>query len=105
MNDTHTWLFTLWMIRISAVMITSQVYVSIQLYRYEKSVLWGCMGFILFFGLNMYVYQIVKLEQRAGYGFERLTPHERKAWRRVYCLILLQYLLLFVFFGWLSSPG
>lgn len=40
MNDTHTWLFTLWMITISAVMITSQVYVSIQLYRYEKSVLW-----------------------------------------------------------------
>ncbi|MCM3337590.1 hypothetical protein M3650_02745 [Paenibacillus sp. MER TA 81-3] len=105
MNDTYTWLFTVWMITIGVVMLFTQVYVSRLLYRYEKSVLWGCIGFILLFGLNMYVYQIIKLEKRAGYAFERLDPQARKVWRRVYVLILIQYLLFFVFFGWLSSPG
>ncbi|CAG9613262.1 hypothetical protein BACCIP111899_02476 [Bacillus rhizoplanae] len=37
-------------------MLSSQIYISILLYRYEKSVWWGCIRFFLSFGLNVHVY-------------------------------------------------
>lgn len=104
MNEGLDWTFLLWAIAAGVVMAVSQIYVSILLYRYEKSIGWACIGFLLILGLNVYVYQMIRLEKRAGYSFERLALQERQVWRRVYLLVLAQYLLLFVFFGWLSTP-
>jgi hypothetical protein len=100
MIDGITWL----LIIMGVVMLASQIYISILLYQYEQSVWWVCIGCILFFGLNVYVYQIIKLEKRTGNFFDQLNPEERKIWRRVYSLVLAQYMLLFVFFGWITSP-
>lgn len=71
------------------------------LYKTEQSILWACIGFFFCFGLNVYMYQITKLEKCAGYSFEKLQRKERKRWRRVYVLVLAQYMLLF---SWFTSP-
>lgn len=94
----------IWLILIGVAIISCQIYVSIVLYRYEKSIWWGCIGFILLFGLNVYAYQILKLEKRAGYSYNGLTQIEQSLWRKVYFIILVQYLLLFAVFGWIVSP-
>lgn len=86
------------------VMLASQIYISILFYQKEQSILWGCIGFFLGFGLNVYIYQITKLEREAGYSFEKLHRKDRKLWRSVYTLVLSQYMLLFVLFGWFTSP-
>jgi hypothetical protein len=82
-----------------------QLSVSLRLYRFEKSVIWGCAGIVLLFGLNVYLYQIMRLEQRAGAAFESLTPEERTFWRTVYGLVCAQYLILFALFGLVFSPS
>ncbi len=85
--------------------IFPQLYVSYQLYKYEKSILWGLSGLILWFGLNIYMYQIVKLERKSGMKFERLTAQQRKTWRSLYLCVMMQYLVLFTIFGWITSPS
>lgn len=100
MIGEHIWLFII----MGAVIIISQIYISILLYQYENSILWVCIGCILFFGLNVYVYQMIKLEKRTQYDFAQLNQQERKIWRRVYSLVLAQYMLLFIVFGWVTSP-
>lgn len=85
--------------------IIPQLYVSYQLYKYEKSILWGVTGLFLWFGLNIYVYQIVKLEKHGGLSFEKLNEQQRETWRVLYLCVMLQYLVLFTIFGWLTSPS
>lgn len=89
---------------VGLVMLVSQIYISVLLYKTEQSTLWACIGFFFCFGLNVYMYQITKLEKCAGYSFEKLQRKERKRWRRVYVLVLAQYMLLFILFGWFTSP-
>jgi hypothetical protein len=83
----------------------AQFYISIKFYEKEKSILWGAIGLLLPFGLNIYAYQIIKLEKNAGPMFERLSKQERQQWRRLYMLVLMQYLLLFSIIGYLLSPS
>ncbi|QEL82844.1 hypothetical protein DN407_30960 (plasmid) [Bacillus sp. JAS24-2] len=78
---------------IGLVMLASQIYISVHLYKTEQSILWACIGFFLCFGLNVYIYQITKLEKYAGYSFEKLQQKERKKWQKVYVLILIQYII------------
>ncbi|GGE57041.1 hypothetical protein [Priestia taiwanensis] len=83
----------------------SQIHICNVFYNIEKSTLWGTLGLLLPFGLNLYVYQLVKLEKAAGSSFEHVTAQERITWRRLYMLVLIQYLLMFVIIGVLLSPG
>jgi hypothetical protein len=87
------------------VIFFAQFYISMKFYQKEKSILWGSIGLLLPFGLNVYVYQIIKLEKAAGPLFEQLSKQERLQWRRLYMLVLLQYLLLFGIIGYLLSPS
>ncbi|WP_088363789.1 hypothetical protein [Bacillus cereus] len=86
------------------IFIALQVYIGILFSCYEKSKVWRFFAYLIFFGLTIYCYQIVKFEKRAGYSYEKLQASERKLWRKIYTMILTQYLLLFALFGWISSP-
>lgn len=94
---------------IAAALITIsaafQLFMAVVLYRLERSVIWTLLALVLPFGLNVLLYQSVKLEISAGADFERLTVGWRKLWRGVYLFLLLQYMLLFGFLGWFLSPG
>ncbi|MFM1652823.1 hypothetical protein ACI7RC_12070 [Brevibacillus sp. B_LB10_24] len=91
-------------IALGLVIVVSQLYVARLLYQYENSIMWFLIGLFLVFGLNVYVYQIFVLEKRACNSFQKLHEQERKTWRKVYLLVLTQYLLLFVCFGLYTSP-
>ncbi|RJE91224.1 hypothetical protein D3P07_03955 [Paenibacillus sp. 1011MAR3C5] len=82
-----------------------QIYLSIVLYRLERSLLWALTGLLIPFGCNVLLYQALKLDQTAGPRFERLIPRQRKLWRRIYLMLLLQYMALFAFVGWFLSPS
>ncbi|MGN5650327.1 hypothetical protein [Bacillus sp. Brlt_9] len=86
------------------IFIALQVYIGILFSSYEKSKLWRFFAFVILFGLTIYCYQILKFEKKAGYSYEKLTASERKLWRKIYTMALIQYLLLFALFGWISSP-
>lgn len=93
------------LIAIALFLFTSQIYIATLLYKYEKSWWWGGLSFLLPFGLNVYIYQIIILENRVGIFFEGLNLSERKLWRKIYVLALLQYMFLFACFGFLASPA
>jgi len=86
------------------IFIAVQIYTGILFSYYEKSKVWRFFTFVIGFGLTVYYYQIVKFEKQAGYSYEKLTGSERKLWRKIYTMILIQFLLLFALFGWISSP-
>ncbi|MED2737715.1 hypothetical protein [Bacillus toyonensis] len=86
------------------IIIALQIYISMLFSSYETSKVWRLFAFVICFGLTVYCYQILKFEKRAGYSYEKLTASERKLWRKIYTMVLLQYLLLFALFGWISSP-
>lgn len=86
------------------LIITLQIYLGMLFSSYETSKIWRLFAFVMCFGLTIYCYQIVKFEKKAGYSYEKLTPSERKLWRKIYTVVLIQYLLLFALFGWISSP-
>ncbi len=65
-------------------------------YRYEKSYYWGGLSFLLPFGLNVYIYKMIILENRVRIFFEGLNASERKLWGK--------YMFLFACFGFLASP-
>jgi len=87
----------------AVLILILQIYVSIHLYQHEQSIGWRFASIILLFGLNVYVYQITKLESRAGYDFDKLTPQERGKWRKVYVVVCAQYMVLFGLFQWLTN--
>ena len=103
--DKDIVMLTIVLIAIGLFLFISQVYIAILLYKYEKSWWWGGLSFLLPFGLNVYIYQIIILEKRVGIFFERLNSSERKLWRKIYVLVLLQYMFLFACFGFLTSPA
>lgn len=75
--------------------IALQVYFSIVIYRLERSITWLLVGFFFCFGLNIYVYQLFKLEKQAGIMFENLSQEERTLWRRVYVLVFVEYMTVY----------
>lgn len=75
------------LIAIALFLFTSQIYIATLLYKYEKSWWWGGLSFLLPFGLNVYIYQIIILENRVGILFEGLNLSERKLWRKIYVLV------------------
>ncbi|MFF2888971.1 hypothetical protein [Paenibacillus sp. NPDC057967] len=82
-----------------------QIYVSVVLYRLERSAIWTLIGLLLPFGLNVLLYQAVKLEPAARYDLGELPADRRKLWRRTHLLLLLQYMILFGVVGWFLSPA
>ena len=98
--------FTLYSIIVVLVAMTVafQLFLTVVLYRMERSAIWPMLAFVLPFGLGVLLYQAVKLEFSAGHDFERLTAEQRKLWRSVYFFLLLQYMALFGFLGWFLSP-
>ncbi|OTY15287.1 hypothetical protein BK732_19355 [Bacillus thuringiensis serovar navarrensis] len=93
------------LIAIGVFLFISQIYIATLLHKYESSWWWGGLSFLLPLGLNVYVYQIIILEKRSGDCFEKLNPKERKLWRKIYFLVLMQYMFLFSCFGFLASPA
>lgn len=99
--------WTLYAIMTGLIILTAafQIYMSIILYRLEKSILWALIGLLLPFGLNVLLYQAVKLEPASHYDLGKLTAVRRKVWRRTHLLLLLQYMTLFGVVGWFLSPN
>ncbi|RJX41604.1 hypothetical protein D3P09_06475 [Paenibacillus pinisoli] len=99
--------WTLYAIRTGLIVLTAsfQIYMAVSLYRLEKSVLWALIGLLLPFGLNVLLYQAVKLEPASRYDLGKLPADRRKLWRRTHLLLLLQYMILFGVVGWFLSPA
>ncbi|MFD0588541.1 hypothetical protein ACFQZE_11050 [Paenibacillus sp. GCM10027627] len=86
------------------LMIASQFYTAFVIYRMERSSAWAAVAAILPLGLNVLLYQSLRLDVKAGFDYSGLSPDERNQWRKVYLSLLLQYLVLFGFIGWVLSP-
>lgn len=99
--------WTIYTIMTGLLIVTAafQVYASFILYRMERSGLWALGGLLLPFGLNILLYQAVKLEPAVRYNLGKLPLDRRKLWRRIHLLLLLQYMALFGVIGWFLSPG
>lgn len=98
---TDTALIIIW----ATIIAISQLSISYLLYKYESSVGWGSIGIVLWFGINVYLYQIMKLEKSGGLWHERVSSQQRKTLRSIYLLVVVQWLMLFSVFGWMTSPG
>ncbi|MDQ6420378.1 hypothetical protein RB620_13115 [Paenibacillus sp. LHD-117] len=98
--------FTFYAIIVVMVAMTAafQIYMTVVFYRLEQSVPWALLALALPFGLNVLLYQAVKLEPEAGPDFECMAADRRKLWRKVYLFLLLQYMVLFGCLGWFLSP-
>ncbi|GAA0443359.1 MAG: hypothetical protein ACQEWU_01965 [Bacillota bacterium] len=88
---------------LAAVVIISQCYITYLFHKYEQAKIWKVIGILFPLGLNIYIYQIIKLEKRLN-NFLQIASMERRDWRTAYLLVLAQYLLLFAVFGLFASP-
>ncbi|MCU6710820.1 hypothetical protein M6D81_19180 [Paenibacillus sp. J5C_2022] len=86
---------------VAIMLLAFQVYFTVIVYRREQSLGWACAALFLFTGLNVLLYQAIKLEKRAELRPEEMTDEERKVWRRVYLLLIVQYMVLFAALSWI----
>ncbi|MCR2802390.1 hypothetical protein [Paenibacillus soyae] len=87
-----------------SMMAGFQLFMAFVLYRLERSAVWALLALLFPLGLNVLLYQAVKLDISAGPDFEGLTDRRRRLWRGVYLFLLLQYMALFGLLGWFLSP-